>query len=269
MIIDAFMFADEIDMLEFRLRLLYGFVDKFVIVESDRTHSGEEKTLNLANYCNSRLAPFAEKIICHQFSPVIEGLDLTSKPSRYDETHDCWSIEHQQRGAILDAVRPFGDDDIMLMGDLDEIPSYDAMMQAKLFRERLPAVCVQQFFYYNLTCLREEAWPGTTMGPVKMYREAGAQRVRDIRRQLPGGRPGGWHLSYFGGLQKIQHKIRNSPHQEYNNETYLNPAKIRNHIETGTDLFNRPVKSRRVDARNFPPYFNILAVDYDWGLKRE
>jgi beta-1,4-mannosyl-glycoprotein beta-1,4-N-acetylglucosaminyltransferase len=267
MIIDTFMFRDEIDMLEFRLRLLYGLVDKFVIVESDRTFSGERKPFNINNYRNGRLAPFAEKIICHQFSPVIEGLDLESKPSHYDESHDCWNIEHQQREAILDAVRPFGNNDIMLMGDLDEIPSHEALMQAKLFCERLPAVCVQQFFYYNLTCLREEAWPGTTIAPVKMYRERGAQEVRDIRREFPGGRPGGWHLSYFGGLQKIQHKIRTFSHQEFNNETYLNPAKIQNHIKTGTDLFDRPVKSRTVDARNFPPYFNMLAVDYDWGLK--
>ena len=49
MIIDAFMFFNEYDILEGRLEYLYDTVDYFVIVESDITHSGQKKSLNYAN----------------------------------------------------------------------------------------------------------------------------------------------------------------------------------------------------------------------------
>ena len=45
MIVDTFMFYNEFDILEKRLRLLNNVVDKFVLVESEETHVGKEKRL--------------------------------------------------------------------------------------------------------------------------------------------------------------------------------------------------------------------------------
>ena len=42
-IYDCFNFFNELDILELRLNILYEYVDYFVIVESDVTHSGEKK----------------------------------------------------------------------------------------------------------------------------------------------------------------------------------------------------------------------------------
>ena len=39
MIYDCFTFFNELDILELRLQLLYDVVDKFVLVESTKTHS--------------------------------------------------------------------------------------------------------------------------------------------------------------------------------------------------------------------------------------
>ncbi len=44
-IFDTFLFNNELDLLEVRLRLLYQYVDCFVIQESDYTHSGKLKPL--------------------------------------------------------------------------------------------------------------------------------------------------------------------------------------------------------------------------------
>ena len=45
MIIDSFLFNDEKELLELRLKVLYDYVDKFVIVECDHTFNGESKNL--------------------------------------------------------------------------------------------------------------------------------------------------------------------------------------------------------------------------------
>ena len=45
MLIDAFTFNNELDLIEKRLEYLYNYVDRFLIVESNYTHSGKEKPL--------------------------------------------------------------------------------------------------------------------------------------------------------------------------------------------------------------------------------
>ena len=45
-IIDCFIFANEVELLKYRLAVLYNVVDKFVIVEARHTFSGIEKELS-------------------------------------------------------------------------------------------------------------------------------------------------------------------------------------------------------------------------------
>eukprot|EP00966_Prymnesium_polylepis_P083308 1929955-Prymnesium_polylepis.1 len=61
--IDLFPFNDEVDMLDYRLRLHASFVDTFVIVETGLTYSGEPKPLHaheaLLRRANSHGPPVA------------------------------------------------------------------------------------------------------------------------------------------------------------------------------------------------------------------
>src|SRR5262249_20637985 len=50
---------------------------------------------------------------------------------------------------------------------------------------------------------------------------------------------GGWHFSYLGGISRIQTKIDAFAHRELNLPQYLDPANIRDAIESGRDLFGR------------------------------
>ena len=52
LIVDCFMFYNEIDMLLYRINTLKDVVDYFVIVESKYTHSGKEKALFYDNNKN-------------------------------------------------------------------------------------------------------------------------------------------------------------------------------------------------------------------------
>ena len=49
MIIDTFMFFNEKELLELRLRYLNSIVDRFVIVEANITHQGKEKHIELCS----------------------------------------------------------------------------------------------------------------------------------------------------------------------------------------------------------------------------
>ena len=59
-IFDTFMYFNEDLILDIRLNELDNFVDKFVIVESIYTHSGEKKGLN---FDISKFSKFSKKII--------------------------------------------------------------------------------------------------------------------------------------------------------------------------------------------------------------
>lgn len=108
-IYDCFTFYNEIELLEWRLKMLYDVVDCFVIVEANRTFQNKEKPFNLESY-RERLAPYQGKI---RYLKISEGIPYT----------DDWSIEIYQRNYIQNGLANCQPDDIVIIGDVDEFPS--------------------------------------------------------------------------------------------------------------------------------------------------
>ena len=67
-IIDCFIFNNEIDLLKQRIRLLDGVVDHFVLIESNQTHSGINKTA----YFEEVKSEFSE--VLHKIEHIIVDL---------------------------------------------------------------------------------------------------------------------------------------------------------------------------------------------------
>ena len=61
MIIDAFIFNNEIDILKARLEYLENHVDYFVIVESNNTFTGKSKNLILKNLIKEKFDHLKKK----------------------------------------------------------------------------------------------------------------------------------------------------------------------------------------------------------------
>ena len=61
-IIDCFIFYNELELLNYRLNILYNIVDYFIIVESKYTFTGKEKEL-IFNENKERFSCFNDKII--------------------------------------------------------------------------------------------------------------------------------------------------------------------------------------------------------------
>ena len=164
MIVDAFTFHNEYDMLEFRLKLLWDKVDRFVIVEADHTFSGKPKPWNFLNNIE-RFSWALDKIIYHPFEAK-NVWDGSNPPTTTDASHPCWQIEYDQRNAIMNACTTFSGNNTLFIGDCDEIPSHSVFDRLKSLERWEPVALRQHFFYYNLSCLRREKWNGTIITTV-------------------------------------------------------------------------------------------------------
>lgn len=262
MIIDAFCFYSELDMLEFRMRLLWDKVDKFVIVEADHTFSGKKKPWNF--YDNRERFDWAmDKIVYHQHKMKLVW-DGSNPPTFTDASHPCWHAEYEQRGAIVAACAGFSDDDTLLISDCDEIPGHSVFERLPSLARWEPVALRQHLFFYNLSCLRKEQWNGTIVTTVGTARTQGAQALRTQRNTLPVVDDGGWHLSYFTDAAGIAEKIRSFSHREYDRPEYTSEEHINFCMAERKDLYVRGMVADEVGREFFPEYFLKEADKFQW-----
>lgn len=236
MIIDCCMFLNELDMLEARLEYLNDHVDYFVVVESNYTFNGNEKPYHIkANM--SRFAKYSEKLLYFPLNVSIAGYNFTDLEAR-----NQWAMECQQRNAMAQPLDKFNPKDIVIFGDVDEIPNRDVIsLAADIIQRGERAVTIEQdFFYFNFDQLNQNKWPGTVVSTVEQVRAYTPQLFRENRHTYPRIHNGGWHLSYWGSPRQIQYKIDNFSHQEINLPHFNNVDNISQSISEGKDPFNRP-----------------------------
>ena len=259
-IVDCFIFYNELEMLTYRLNLLYDIVDYFVIVESHHTFVGNSKLLYYDK--NKHLfKQFADKIIY-----IVVDMPFT-KDNINISRGDQWKNEKHQRNSIAKGLSQIEHnlkpDDAIIISDLDEIP--DPIMLEKIKKNRLINGIVrleQDFYYYNLNSKRNEKWYHSKMLTVRKYKELN-KSCEEIRffncDTIPNA---GWHLSYFGNKEFIKNKIENFAHQEYNSEKYTDTSQIQNKIDNNLDLFNRDLSINSIikldiyDNNYLPPLYN-------------
>lgn len=196
MVIDSFMWHNEIDMLELRLRMLDEHVDWFVAVESDRTHSGVNKEWHLGDHAD-RLARWWHKIVWIKHKGVDEG---------------PWSAENRQRRSCKIATEHIvtSPDDIVIVSDVDEIWHPDCL---SAWSNNIRAARMD-FRIFSLYWKFDAPWPGSIGGPWSMMKDADWQALRDARFVLPFIELG-WHFSWMGTDQDRVRKRDAFAHREF------------------------------------------------------
>ena len=259
---DCFVFYNELDMLDYRLSILYPHVSAFVLVESTRTFIGTLKPL-FYHENRERFSKYSDKIV----HVIID--DFCEKPTIGFEFHsqqNQWVNEMYQRNAMTFGIERLVEKgvigcpmDVIMISDLDEIidPHALPMIKKYLDKDMHPETegvvgLNMDFYYYNMTCLLEGMYTDKTRAityekytSLPWVKKTESKRVRDIHLQirfppcylLP--RVAGWHMSYFGSEHFIENKIKQFSHQEFNTEFYTNPEKIKERIEKGEDIFAR------------------------------
>lgn len=132
-IVDYFSYFNEKELLELRIKTLYNHVDKFVIVESDKTFSGEPKEFSCLKVLEE-LDLLSEKIEVKEISlpsddeiTKFTDLDffsaLQNNTSVTQERLKFWVRERLQREAIKEDLDRYDDNTVFIITDCDEIIS--------------------------------------------------------------------------------------------------------------------------------------------------
>lgn len=262
MIYDCFTFRDEFDMLELRLKILDSVVDKFVICEANKTFTNQPKPYNFLEQ-QDRFKQWENKIIYLPIELDDTGLDFSKKDTKYTPTSAAWVFESQQRSALIYGLQDATNQDVILLGDIDEIPNPKDVGYVQV-----PVICGMDFFYYyinNRSCGKlDSIWPGTSIVPYIYLSEfRNLEHVRGQRSNFRRMRSG-WHLSFMGGKELIKRKIQTISHTEYNSEKYYNDKHIDECLLSGKDIFKREGMEFELISlpRYYPDYILEIFKDY-------
>jgi beta-1,4-mannosyl-glycoprotein beta-1,4-N-acetylglucosaminyltransferase len=255
MLIDSFLFFNEAELVELRIKYLNNLVDYFVVVEADITHQGKKKGWNFPKILESNLKEFSNKIQYHQLN--IDPEKIKNEESWIIDDvkgDDAWRIENFQRNYIKTACKKFSNDDILIISDVDEIPSKQKLEFIKLcdFKKIAPIALEQHLFHIDCNFLKIETWRGSIITTIQICNAYSPHRLRRSRNRISHFSDSGWSFSSFGGPDKIKEKLESIAHTEFNNDKFKNTDHIMNCQKTGKDLFHRKVQVKKVDKNFFP-----------------
>lgn len=196
MLIDAFPFFNELDVLEIRLNTLNSVVDKFVLVESELTQSLQPKPL----FFEENKDRFAT------FLPKIEHI-IVRREECPDNIPNLWQMENFQRNCILRGLKDASEDDNVIVSDVDEIPNPDAItfFLGKTLQDTI-AFDMSFFLYFLNLKAAHRNWKGSVASSVNIARMLTPQGLRNRKDTSLSVRNSGWHFSWLGGVDKIHAK---------------------------------------------------------------
>lgn len=219
MVYDCFTYFNEAEILEIRINELAPLKPIHVLVESRYTFTGKEKKLNYN-------------------SGDIKYKNLIDFCADVPNNGNPWDNEFAQRNYIKTALQILDpkDDDIIIISDVDEIPSCEAI--AKYSPEMKQTLLMMNHYagYLNLIYGRN-SWPYckvTTWGLLK------SNTPNNIR--LDGGddtvlHNAGWHFGWMGGLDMIITKFKSFSHQEQEVQQHANREKLKIKLDNGQSIF--------------------------------
>ncbi len=247
-IIDTFIFYNEIELLNYRLSILYEYVDYFIIVESKHTFTGNIKPLFYLENIDI-FKKFSNKVI-----HIISEMPFSQPNIDYNLGHQ-YINEHYQREnikkGINDLTHILHDEDIIIFSDIDEIPNPSILknilnktLEIKL-DEFYRLACDMYYYNLNLRIGEGSNWHGIKIIPYFYYKNMSLtfQEVRQLehRQYVPIIKNGGWHLSYFGDDKFIYNKLLNFENMEEQHKDALNSLKngeLIEKIKNGINLLN-------------------------------
>jgi len=255
MLVDSFLYFNEAELVELRIKYLEKVVDVFVVVEANITHQGKKKEWNFPKLLENNLKKYSKKIQYHQL--VIDKEKIKNEESWIIDDvkgDDAWRIENFQRNYIKTACKEFSNEDILLISDIDEIPSISKLEFIKScdFKKIAPVAFEQHLFHIDCNFLRLESWRGSIATTMQISNIYTPHKLRRSRNRISHFSDAGWSFSSFGSPDRIREKLESIAHTEFNNEKFKNIDHIMDCKKNGNDLFYRDVKSKKINKSFFP-----------------
>ena len=237
-IYDCLIYFNEDLLLDLRFNYLNKFVDKFVIVESTFTHSGQKRKLL---FDINKFAKFKDKIIYLVLDKEPDNLFKVNYST--DNDHEVNSKlmlngfhrEHLQRNYITKGLINVDEEDMIIISDADEIPDL-SNVNFNLIKNKL-IFFNQNYYFYKLNLkLDNYIWCGSKACKKKFLKSP--QWLRSVKDKIyPLWRidilfhkkkyndifkvvNGGWHFSKLNTPEGIENIMESYSHfREYQ----LNP----------------------------------------------
>ena len=287
------MFFDEEMLLGLRLKTLNKYVDKFIIVESKYTHSGDKKKLI---FDINKYTEFKNKInyiVIEDPPEDIEDINNDDDENQKNIKHIMNALrrENYQRNKINEGLNDAAPEDWIIISDLDEIPNLEEINFNTINKKII--FFKQRVFYYKLNLeLKNIHWIGSKA--VQKKNLISPQWLRNIKDRIyPKWRldiifskkkynnifyvyDGGWHFSFIKKPEDIEKKLKSYlHHREYDLEP-LGIEKIKNFVNNKSVIYDHRVdqtqykfsgtqKLEKIKLNTLPPDIeNNINFYKDW-----
>jgi len=292
-IYDCFMFFDEEMLLDLRLNIMNGYVDKFVITEATYMHSGKSKK---PIFDIKKFSKFKDKIIYNLIEKEPVNLEIINKNESKNITsskliNNSIKRENYQREQAKNILKMADDDDIVLINDIDEIPNLSNINFDKIKNKLI--IFKQKTYYYKFNLLYENLiWHGSKACRKNFF--ISPQWLRNVRhKRYPLWRldilfskkkyndihyvdNGGWHFTNIKSPENLEKKFLNFLHHQDFESSGLKLNDIKEKIRNKKILYDLNVDQRgfkwsgeknlrKVEISEMPEYLSNNYQKYlDW-----
>tara|TARA_B100000963_G_scaffold120199_1_gene104800 strand:+ start:3356 stop:4243 length:888 start_codon:yes stop_codon:yes gene_type:complete len=258
-IYDACIYYDEDILLDLRFNILDRYIDKFIVVESLFTHSGEKKRQNFKIENFSKFKHKIEYIILKENPKNIYEIKEDDEKKLSKTIDNANTREIYQRNAIEKGLNQIHDNDWVIISDVDEIPNLENLNLNKVKNKII--LFNQLFCCYKFNLFSNSInWHGSRM--IKKKHLKSPQWLRDIKskkysifradilfsnkkyRDIFFVENGGWHFSYLKDAKGVEEKLKSIRHHV---DYELNPVsteKLANMIKDKKLVYNYNVDQR-------------------------
>ena len=258
-IYDACIYYDEDILLDLRFNILDRYIDKFIVVESLFTHSGEKKRQNFKIENFSKFKHKIEYILLKENPKNIYEIKENDKKKLNKTIDNANAREIYQRNAIEKGLNQIHENDWVIISDVDEIPNLENLNLDKVNNKIIlfnQIFCCYKFNLFSKTI----NWYGSRM--IKKKHLKNPQWLRDIKskrysifradilfsnkkyRDIFFVDNGGWHFSYLKDAKGVEDKLKSIRHHV---DFELNPVsteKLENMIKDKKLVYNYNLDQR-------------------------
>ena len=257
MIIDSFLFFQELKILEIRLEYLYDVVDKFIIVEANETFAGNKKEFIFEK--NKRnFQKYLKKIVYYKIkdrhknfhelinflkkkdnntSSMIKNILINHNYYNKEKIHNVLDTYHREC-IHLPIHEICKEGDLIILSDVDEIPDKKVIKNLRSSKYlKKPIVFKHNEFKYYINLYSNNNWIGSTINNYSDIKHKSLNLIRRDSKHRYEYKIGGYHYTSLGLEKEIINKIENWGHQEYNLK--LIKKNIHKNIIHGMDIFYR------------------------------
>lgn len=225
-VFDAVLFSNELDILTIRWQELYPYITRFVLLESNSTFTGLPK-------------PLVFNINKEEFDFIKPRLTYGAIPGKFRKGKNPFVEEAYQRLALDELIKIAGieDDDLLIMSDVDEIPSGHTINLLR-WCDDIPQVLhlrLKNYLYSFEYLVDNKSWRAS----VHRY-QRGKTKYAHYRQTDDILADSGWHCSFcFRRISEFIFKMKAYSHYDrVRFSHYLDKKRVQDVICKGADLFD-------------------------------